>query len=236
MNLNPGIPLSLACFIGQALLKNGLNIIDWCKENENPQPTWEVRAESVVTTFLPSTFFVTGKKPGELDQQRPELRPESRPESLEEEVLNLLQTSSLSKAEISQALRHKHISGGLKKALVSLLDRRKITYTLPEKPNSRFQKYKLDAKEPKDYSSEETRPESRPESRPELRPESLEEEILHLLKKEPLSKGEISQALKHKHISGALKKTLISLLNRSRIAFTVPEKPNSRLQKYKLNE
>jgi len=28
-----------------------LNIIDWCKENGNPKPTWEVRAESVVTTY-----------------------------------------------------------------------------------------------------------------------------------------------------------------------------------------
>ncbi|KIC75913.1 hypothetical protein DB42_EL00050 [Neochlamydia sp. EPS4] len=128
-----------------------LNIIDWCKENGNPKPTWEVRAESVVTTFLPSSFFATGKRPEEQAEEaekvrpksRPESKPESRPESLEKEVIRLLRKESLSKSEISQILGHKHISGGLKKVLSSLLNQGKITYTLPEKPNSRLQKYKL---------------------------------------------------------------------------------------------
>ncbi len=83
---------------------------------QNPKPTWEVRTQSVVTTFLPSIFFVTGK------------RPESRPESLEAEVLQLLQKKPLSKAEISKCLGHKHISGGLKKALLRLLEQGKIHY------------------------------------------------------------------------------------------------------------
>ncbi|WP_213104996.1 hypothetical protein [Candidatus Protochlamydia amoebophila] len=45
------------------------------------------------------------------------MRPESRPESLEIEVLNLLREGPFSKSEISKHLGHKHISGGLKKAL-----------------------------------------------------------------------------------------------------------------------
>ncbi|MBS0585739.1 MAG: putative DNA binding domain-containing protein [Verrucomicrobia bacterium] len=128
-----------------------LNIIDWCKENGNPKPTWEVRAESVVTTFLPSSFFATGKKPGEEAEEaekvrpgsRPEWKPESRPESLEDAVLDLLKKGPLSKGELSQALGHKHISGALKKTLISLLKQEKIAYTIPNKPNSRLQKYKL---------------------------------------------------------------------------------------------
>jgi ATP-dependent DNA helicase RecG len=128
-----------------------LNIIDWCKENGNPKPTWEVRAESVVTTFLPSSFFATGKRPGEeteeVEKGRPESRPgskpESRPESMEAVVLDLLKKVPLSKNEISQALGHKHISGALKKILISLLKQGKIAYTIPNKPNSRLQKYKL---------------------------------------------------------------------------------------------
>ena len=108
-----------------------LNIIDWCKENGNPKPIWEVRTQSVVTSFLPSSFFSTGK------------RPESRPESLEAAVLNLLKDGPLSKGEISQALGHKYISGGLKKILISLLKQKRIAYTIPTKPNSRLQKYKL---------------------------------------------------------------------------------------------
>ncbi|MBS4166598.1 hypothetical protein NEOC65_001687 [Neochlamydia sp. AcF65] len=120
-----------------------LNIIDWCKENGNPKPTWEMRAESVVTTFLPSSFFATGKRPEEQAEEAEKVRPESRPESLEKEVIKLLRKESLSKSEISQILGHKHISGGLKKVLSSLLKQGKIIYTLPEKPNSRLQKYKL---------------------------------------------------------------------------------------------
>lgn len=119
-----------------------LNIIDWCKENGNPKPVWEVRTQSVVTTFLPSSFFFTGKKPKEAKEAE-KVRPESRPESLEDEVLNLLKDGPLSKGEISQALGHKHISGGLKKVLTSLLKQKTIAYTIPAKPNSRLQKYKL---------------------------------------------------------------------------------------------
>ena len=85
-----------------------------------------------------------GKRPEEQAVKAAEkARPESRPESLKEEVLNLIKDGSLSKSEISQALGHKHISGGLKKALISLLKEEKIVYTIPDKPNSRLQKYKL---------------------------------------------------------------------------------------------
>ncbi len=130
-----------------------LSIIEWCEENGNPKPAWEVRAQSVVTIFFPSFFFSNGKrldeqteelKRPELELKRPELelkRPESKP--LEEEVLNLLRKGPLSKAEISHSLGHKHISGGFKKVLTSLLNEGKIAYTVPEKPNSRLQRYRL---------------------------------------------------------------------------------------------
>jgi len=59
--------------------------------------------------------------------------------------------------------------------------------------------------------------------------------VLNLLKKNaPLSKSELSQGLGHKHISGALKKVLATLLKQGKIVYTIPQKPNSRLQKYKL--
>lgn len=120
-----------------------LNIIDWCKENGNPQPTWDVRAGSVITTFFPSSFFMSGKKPEEQAEESKKMRPESRPESIEEQVLYLLQNKPLSKGELSKALGHRHISGSLKKAILSLLKQGRIAYTIPEKPNSRLQKYKL---------------------------------------------------------------------------------------------
>ncbi len=109
-----------------------LNIINHCKKNGNPMPTWEIRTQSVVTTFLPSIFFSAGNLPNE-----------SRPESLELNVLNLLEKESLSRGEIAKKLGHKKISGGLKKALLQLLARGAIAFTIPQKPNSRLQKYKI---------------------------------------------------------------------------------------------
>jgi ATP-dependent DNA helicase RecG len=142
-----------------------LNIVEWCKENRNPSPTWETRTQSIIVTFYPSAFFATGKKSEELQavlvQPRPESGPESRPESrpesgpesesepesrhkfLENKILNVLRAGSLSKSEIMNILGYKHASGGLKKALHILLAKGTISYTIPEKPNSRLQKYKL---------------------------------------------------------------------------------------------
>ena len=48
----------------------------------------------------------------------------------------------LGRAEIAQALGHKSVSGAAKQAIADLIDAGLIEYTLPEKPNSRLQKYR----------------------------------------------------------------------------------------------
>jgi ATP-dependent DNA helicase RecG len=78
--------------------------------------------------------------------------------------------------------------------------------------------------------------ESRPESRPESQPESLTNRILGLLGDEPLSKSDISARLGQKKVSGQLNKVIRTLLTNELIAFTIPEKPSSRLQKYRLTQ
>ncbi|MBU0995838.1 MAG: ATP-dependent DNA helicase [Proteobacteria bacterium] len=55
----------------------------------------------------------------------------------------LLSKNSYSKNELSQLLGQKQISGQLKKVLKELLDGEYIEYTIPEKPQSRLQKYRL---------------------------------------------------------------------------------------------
>jgi len=70
-------------------------------------------------------------------------QPESQPESLDERVLLLLESGPKSKAELSQGLGQKEISGHLNKVVRQLVADEMIEYTIPEKPGSRHQKYRL---------------------------------------------------------------------------------------------
>ena len=67
-------------------------------------------------------------------------------------------------------------------------------------------------------------------------PESLEQRVLGLLTKEPLSKSAISSALGQKEISGHLNQVIRVLLNDQTLEHTLPDKPNSRLQQYRLTD
>ncbi len=73
-------------------------------------------------------------------------QPESQPESLEMRVLLLLAVAPRSKAELSRGLGQKEISGQLNKIVRQLLMDLMIEYTIPEKPGSRYQKYRLTEK------------------------------------------------------------------------------------------
>lgn len=55
-----------------------------------------------------------------------------------------------------------------------------------------------------------------------------------MLANEPLSKAEISSRLGQKEISGQLNKVIRLLLADRNIEYTIPGKPSSRLQKYRL--
>ena len=86
----------------------------------------------------------------------------------------------------------------------------------------------------------ESRPQRKPDSRPEWRPESgretsTEERVLGALSAGALSRLEIARAIGQATVSGHLKKVVSALLGDRAIEFTIPEKPGSRLQKYRLS-
>jgi ATP-dependent DNA helicase RecG len=112
-----------------------INILDWCKENGNSPPKWETREPGeVVVTFWP----VKGQQESQLES-----RLESRPESVRDKVLLLLSIGPSSKSELASKLGQKRPSGQLHKVINELFDEGLIAYTVPEKPNSRLQKYRL---------------------------------------------------------------------------------------------
>ena len=88
----------------------------------------------------------------------------------------------------------------------------------------------------KSGSRPESGPESRPESQPESQPEDLERRVLSLLRQAPMARSEISTNLGHTSVSGHFKRVIRSLMDDGLIEYTIPEKPNSRLQKYKLTK
>ena len=79
-----------------------------------------------------------------LTASRLESQLESRLESnLAATVLALLQAQESGKAALSQALGHRSVSGELHKQIRRLLDLGLIAMTIPEKPQSRLQRYRL---------------------------------------------------------------------------------------------
>ena len=75
--------------------------------------------------------------------EQPESQPESQPKGLKFSVLNLLTRGPMQKSELSRNLGQRVVSGPLNAVVRRLLNEQMIEYTLPEKPNSRLQKYRL---------------------------------------------------------------------------------------------
>ena len=65
---------------------------------------------------------------------------------------------------------------------------------------------------------------------------SLFERITSILADQGLSSGDITAALGKEYYSGHLRRIIKMLLSDGIIEYTIPEKPRSRMQKYRLTE
>ncbi len=132
-----------------------LKIIDWCREGHCPYPLWKEQSGNIYITFYPAAEFgeeeVSIFKPSVSESElspetmsRPKLDP--KPGSIEYKILEKLLRRPLSKGELSKELGHKQISGAFKRGLQNLRKRGFIDLTIPTKPTSRLQKYRLNQK------------------------------------------------------------------------------------------
>lgn len=123
-----------------------LNIIDWCLENGNPAPAWIEQAGAVYVTFLPAKLPIT-----ETDSRQasgPQVTGEDTGEDGEEvaaEIRRLLAVvkGEMKRKELQSALGLKHEDHFREAYLVPALKSGLIEMTIPDKPRSGNQRYRL---------------------------------------------------------------------------------------------
>ena len=125
------------------------SIVSACEAAGTAEPRWEVEPGGLRLEFV---FTRAGDGPRSRGaphetardgRRQPESEPESQPESLAARVLRQLADGPMSKADLSRSLGQKQISGQLNRVIRLLVADGSIGYTIPEKPRSRLQRYRL---------------------------------------------------------------------------------------------
>jgi len=123
-----------------------LNILDWCKENENPPPTWQEQAGSVYVTFLPALLPDKAEAAWKLGPKSVPSLSQVCPKSVPSDIfIPLLEIASnpVSIEALMKVAGQTNRTRFRKTILRPLLDAGLIEMTIPDKPRSSKQKYRL---------------------------------------------------------------------------------------------
>lgn len=113
------------------------------KDNNSPEPVFETddsRAYFAVKLYENTCYFDDEYQDLHFDEKQQKDVLISR---TEDQILELLADGPLSKKEISEYLGHENVPGNIKRSLCKLLEKKLITYTMPENIRSKGQKYRL---------------------------------------------------------------------------------------------
>jgi ATP-dependent DNA helicase RecG len=119
-----------------------LKMMDWCHAFNCPPPEWKEQSGSVYVTFRPAEWFET-------QRGQPESGTSPVPvqhQSLSTRILGLLSASPARISEVSRQLGQKRVSGQLKVVLGQMLRDGTVEFTIPDKPQSRLQRYRITEK------------------------------------------------------------------------------------------
>lgn len=122
-----------------------LNIIKWCKDNQNPPPVWE-EPGAVMVTFLPSTFFLEEEKVEQAlmaDEKQTtghDTGHDTGHVTGQDKILEFCKQPRPAK-EIMKLLGLKHRESFYKIYLKPLIQQELLLMTIPNKPKSKNQQY-----------------------------------------------------------------------------------------------
>jgi len=139
-----------------------------------------------------------------------------------EQLVEVLK-GEMSRQELQEAMGFSDRKSFINNYINPALDAGVIEYTIPDKPNSKNQKYRLAA----------TTPQVTPHDTPQVTPQV--EQLVEVLKGE-MSRQDLQNMLELSDRKSFINNYVNPALEVGLIEYTIPEKPNSSLQKYRLTE
>lgn len=113
------------------------------KDNNSPEPILETddsRVYFTVKLYENTCYFDDEYQDLYVDEKQ---QKDVFISAIEDQILELLADGPLSKKEISEYLGYENVPGNIKRSLCKLLEKKLITYTIPENIRSKGQKYRI---------------------------------------------------------------------------------------------